>query len=365
MLDSFEAIAYLLGMVCILVVVQWKSVVGLANKICASLLILIHKKESEFPITADVAISRRPRIMDTPYAEPRGIMNLRSLRDDHNGMFLDVDDRYLEQIELKRVYFSTPTLRPSVFGIHPPLASHARIASVEALDFIVKRLEQDYPGLVDRSISDDNDILLTNIVTGRYWRMSNDETDDLEHPLCIAAQLVQEDLAIMLPTGSSEDYILGAAAICFADQWRVIEKIGKDLISIHAPVEKYPVIANATSAFFKGLKVGDEKVRYTHTFCERPDLHIESEPDVKDCPLPSTGLPHGIYVRSERQILTRLPKSNGVLFTIRTYRIRLDDVRNHRRAALLAALEMTSSATPLSRVQKQKFGDRIRSRFGA
>lgn len=357
-------LAYLLGMVCILVVVQWKWVVGLANKICASLL-TIHKKESEFPIAADVAISRRPRIMDTPYAEPRGIMNLRSLRDDHNGMFLDVDDRYLEQIELKRVYFNTHTLRPSVFGIHPPLASLARIASVEALDLIVKRLEQDYPCLVDRSISDDNDILLINIVTGRYWRMSTDETDDLEHPLCIAAQLVQEDLAIMLPTGSSEDYILGAAAICFADQWRVIEKIGKDLISIHAPVEKYPVIAKATSAFFKGLKVGDEKVRYTHTFCERPDLHIESEPDVKDCPLPSTGLPHGIYVRSERQILTRLPKSNGVLFTIRTYRIRLDDVRNHRRAALLAALEMTSSATPLSRVQKEKFGDRIRLRFGA
>jgi hypothetical protein len=59
--------------------------------------------------------------------------------------------------------------------------------------------------------------------------MSNDETDDMEHPLCIAAQLVQEDLAIMLPI-SNEDYILGAAAICFADQWRVIEKIGKDLI---------------------------------------------------------------------------------------------------------------------------------------
>ena len=67
----------------------------------------------------------------------------------------------------------------------------------------------------------------------------------------------------MLPI-SNEDYILGAAAICFADQWRVIEKIGKDLISIHTPVEKYPVIAKATSAFFKGLKVGDENTIYAH-----------------------------------------------------------------------------------------------------
>ena len=168
--------AYVLSIVCILVVVQWKWVVGLANRICALFIRIRHyEKESEFPIAAGMAISRRPQIMDTPYAEPRGIMNLRSLRDDHNGMFLDVDDRYLEQIELKRVYFSTPTLRSSVFGIHPPLASLARIASVEALDFIVKRLEHDYPGLVDHSIRDDNDIL-TNIVTGRYWRMSNDQT---------------------------------------------------------------------------------------------------------------------------------------------------------------------------------------------
>jgi hypothetical protein len=82
------------------------------------------------------------------------------------------------------------------------------------------------------------------------------------------------------------------------------------------------------------------------------------------CPLPFTGLPHTIYVRSELQVLTRLQISGGVLFTIRTYRMRLDDIACHRRAALLAAFEFESTTTPLSRKQKEKFGDRVRSRFG-
>ncbi|KAL3773786.1 hypothetical protein ACHAW5_002994 [Stephanodiscus triporus] len=94
-------------------------------------------------------------------------------------------------------------------------------------------------------------------------------------------------------------------------------------------------------------------------------MHIESEPNDADCPVPSTGLPHSIYVRSERQCLMRLPSSGGVLFTIRTYRMGLDDVPSRSRMGLLAAFEANSTATPLSNHQKATFGERIRSRFGA
>ena len=79
-----------------------------------------------------------------------------------------------------------------------------------------------------------------------------------------------------------KDYILSAAAICFADAWRLSDKLGKNLVGVHAPVANYPGIAKATSAFFRGLKVGNKKVRYTHTFCERPDLHIECEVNAMD-----------------------------------------------------------------------------------
>ena len=372
-----------IGIFCVLVALMWRRLVGLAGAFRASLLARRRRRASssssssststssswEFPIPAHLAISRRrPLVVGSSYADPRGVMNLRPLRDDHSGMWLDVDRNYLEQIELKSVYLRTPALRPSVFGIHPPLASIAHVASAEVLDLVASRLERDYPGLVDRR----GDVL-TNVATGRYWHLSSSSSDDddgdLVHPLCIAAQLVQEDLAIMLPScemgGGRGGYVLGAAAICFADQWRLTDKIGRDLAGIHAPVERYPQIDRSTSAFFRGLQPGGERVRYTHSFCERPDLHIETEPRGSDCPVPATGLPHSIYVRSERQVLARLPRSGGVLFTIRTYRVGLDDVPESSRGALLASLETASNATPLSNLNKELFGERVRSRFGA
>lgn len=51
---------------------------------------------------ANVALLRPPRAL-YPWVKPRGIMNLRSLPDDCNGLFLDIDSNYLVQLELKKV----------------------------------------------------------------------------------------------------------------------------------------------------------------------------------------------------------------------------------------------------------------------
>ena len=108
-----------------------------------------------------------------------------------------------------------------------------------------------------------------------------------------------------------------------------------------------------------GLAVGGEKVRYNFTFCERPSLHLPDEPDARDCPLPQNGLPHAIYCRVERQALLRLPESGGVLFTIRTYRQRVDTIPRRHHAALLAALDPERQTTPLAPARKREYRDRI------
>jgi hypothetical protein len=117
--------------------------------------------------------------------------------------------------------------------------------------------------------------------------------------------------------------------------------------------------------FFESLVVGAEKVRYNFTFCERPDLHIGATPEATDCPLPETRLPHEIYVRVERQALLRLPRSGGVLFTIRTYQQNIANLPRHAQKAMLATLDPTSSTTPLTAHQKAIFGDRIRAELRA
>jgi len=308
-----------------------------------------------------VALSR-PSRMYYPFVNPMGVMNLRPMSEDamaHGLRWIDVDGQYLVQLELKRMLMTMR--REQVFG--EMLEVRACEASLEALELIVGTLQAEYPGLVERCELG----RLINTATGYWWWYQPSEQpaaqqEEQEHPLVVAAMLVQEDLAVMMP-GPGGEYVLAAAAICFADQWSVPSKVGRSLTAIHEPASTYQRTSAATNKFFTGLKVGAEKVRYNFTFCERPSLHLPEEPGPDDCPLPQNGLPHAIYLRVERQVLLRLPKSGGVLFTIRTYRQNVQDVPRRHHAALLAALEPGSRTTPLKPETKLQYCERIRKRL--
>ena len=124
--------------------------------------------------------------------------------------------------------------RSEVFGIAPGLESAAAEAADEALKYLLDRLSVEYPGLVHVDPSSD---IITNTATGHILKVKE------SHALIVASLLVQEDLAIMLP--HEDKYVLGAAAVCFADQWSVPEKLGLPLAGIHGPVKHYPRIASA------------------------------------------------------------------------------------------------------------------------
>jgi hypothetical protein len=254
-------------------------------------------------------------------------MGLRPLADDTDGMFLDVDCHYHVTLELKRTLLSHN--RSAVFGVHPPHAEEVLLAATEALNLIVTSLERAHPGLVAQYASAGNRSsggggdggdggsnmrggCVVNTSTGHYWDVATAAAlpSPTTHPLEVAALLIQEDLAILLPakedassTGCHEDgddstcmhsstrhsthnsatssstntdpnpnpshttspstnritsgtYVLAATVICFADQWVVPAKLGKTLFDVHEPVEHYPrtvlVICTMDSAINPG-----------------------------------------------------------------------------------------------------------------
>ena len=132
MLDAATILPAALGIFCVLIALRWRRLVGLVGDVRASLLALRLRRRRpsyswDLPIPARVAISRRrPIVADSSYADPRGVMNLRPLRSDRGGMWLDVDRDYLGQVELKSAHLRSPSLRPGVFAVHPPLARDAR-----------------------------------------------------------------------------------------------------------------------------------------------------------------------------------------------------------------------------------------------
>jgi hypothetical protein len=153
-------------------------------------------------------------------------------------------------------------------------------------------------------------------------------------PIAIAGLWVQDDLCLL--EEKDEAYHLTAAFLCSPSYWHLEDKIGKSLDTIHDPVPGYQAsLAQPVNFFFKKLKAGRPVWRANWTITAHPGLMQRLDPrtpgDVDHDPL---------WLRVERQTLTRLPQSGAICFTIRVHRYPLDDVMTseENRAALKKAI---------------------------
>lgn len=137
---------------------------------------------------------------------------------------------------------------------------------------------------------------------------------DQDHPLETINKLIQEDVCIMMKQG--EGYHLRAALLCFPAAWTLREKIEKPLTHIHAPVADYDAqLAKRVDRLFDGIRAGRPLWRDNRLFYNAPDLYY---PFTEANPRPPAG-ENPRYLRSERQVLYRLPKSQAVAFLLRTF----------------------------------------------
>ena len=119
--------------------------------------------------------------------------------------------------------------------------------------------------------------------------------------------------------------VFGGGSVCFPNRWDLRSKLGLTLREVHAPVPRLNeqlgepverILARLTperSYWRLGWGIIDVAEGYTPTDGTGP-----SRPA-----LPSTDT---LHVRVERETLRRFPRTGCVLFTIRTYVARLDDV---------------------------------------
>jgi hypothetical protein len=140
-------------------------------------------------------------------------------------------------------------------------------------------------------------------------------TLDRSQPLWTLAHLVQEDLCILQKRG--DEHVLTAAALCFPADWRLADNIEQPLTGIHTPVEEYDAdIARRVQRLFDGVRAGRPLWRFNKLRYADADLHQPRRRETgSDMP----------FIRSERQCILRLPKSDAVVFTIHTYVVRDGD----------------------------------------
>jgi hypothetical protein len=137
-------------------------------------------------------------------------------------------------------------------------------------------------------------------------------SDPNEHPIVQASRLVQEDFCVLV---RDEAWRLRAACVCFPSRWDLTSKIGTTLDDIHSPVPGYDdQLSTPTNSFFDRLRPERSYWRLNWTLLDHPDLHQPNRARVS----PSGELDDW-YFRVERQTLRQLPRTNAIVFTIRTY----------------------------------------------
>jgi dimethylamine monooxygenase subunit A len=134
-----------------------------------------------------------------------------------------------------------------------------------------------------------------------------------------AARHIEDDLVLMRK--GETGWRLAAGSLCFPSSWRLRDKFGHPLDVVHGTVPGFGTgTRNATiiARMFDTLAVDMPVIRanwsiYPDNVLHHPGTHGEPIREFEfDRPIINQG-----FFRSERQTLTKLPKSGDILFTIR------------------------------------------------
>lgn len=138
-----------------------------------------------------------------------------------------------------------------------------------------------------------------------------------------AALMVADDLTVLEPrsTSAGEELLFVAGVVCSPSRWKLTDKMGKNMLQVHAPVSKYAEqIGAAVDTTLQRLSVDRPIWRSNWTLEDHPALF---QPYPPIAPLVSDV--SQLWIRIERETLRRLPRTGGILFTIRGFQQPLTD----------------------------------------
>jgi len=194
--------------------------------------------------------------------------------------------------------------------------------AIELLEELCSYLPQRYPTLYKAT-----PVGMDNLLTDETFNIQ--ERPLVEDPMQMAARMTQDDLAIMFEKEDGQYYLL-AGSILLAGFWKLEDKLGMPLSEIHTSgdVPGYKEkLEKGMMNFFRRVQPNGPVQRNNYFIQVDDSLPWSSSIGPEDGAPGEVGwftaeknkaISHH-YFRSERQSLRRLPRSGGVVFTIRTY----------------------------------------------
>ena len=240
-------------------------------------------------------------------------------------------------------------------------APEAYPAAVELLEELVEYLPARYPSLYKRT-----EVGIENLWSGEKFNIVQRPLP--EDPMQTCARLVQDDLAIMIERPDGHYYLL-AGAILLAGFWRLSDKFGMPLSEIHTSgnVPHYKEkLERGMMNFFRRVKPSEMVARNNYFLQVDDNLAWSWSIGSEDSPEGSIGwgtaeknrAVENHWFRSERQTLRRLPKSGGVVFTIRTYFHKIVDIAEEDYVPGRLASALRSWGEDIARYKgRERYGD--------
>lgn len=135
---------------------------------------------------------------------------------------------------------------------------------------------------------------------------------DADHPMETLARLVQEDFCILQK--HADEHVLTGALLCFPASWRLSEKFARPLSIIHDPVAPYDAdIAKRVQRLFDAVRPERPLWRANALRYSDPELY-----QPRSAAAPRDHANARGYIRSERQSILRLPRTDAIVFSIHT-----------------------------------------------
>ncbi|EMG50617.1 hypothetical protein SBY92_001406 [Candida maltosa Xu316] len=271
----------------------------------------------------------RPFVNKKNFNPSMGVKNIGSTPED----WLLIENTYLTNINLRVKTFEAVPEQTSFVNNNPMTESALR----EFYDILTIFLVQRYPMIFKRSWGGE----ITNMVTNETFPSKSDKLSNTQIMKLISSN-IEEDFLIMHkdnPDDQSEEYILRASLNSFPAGFDPRVNFNQPVSFIHKPVPQYKSRLQFTMGkFFNNLKSKDMWVRHNWSIQTHSSMynagsnHGREGEKIQALKMEDIDFENGCFLRCERQVFIRLPKSHAILMTIRTYLTPIDKIKEEGNA---------------------------------
>lgn len=226
--------------------------------------------------------------------------------------WIEFGDDYDHDMDVKKSVFAKNFTTANAF--QPNTEDEA----AEVLESLVNHLVANQPDWFTREGRD-----IINLHLGERLRVDpHSDGTWVEHPLVTCARLVQEDFALLVERDGR--LVFGGGSVCFPNRWDLNSKLGLTMSEVHAPVDRLnEQLQDPIDSFLKRLSPQKSFWRIGWGVLDTNELYQAVDGTAaRSAALPTLGDPttgDRLFLRVERETIRRFPKTNCVLFTIRSY----------------------------------------------